>query len=307
MTTPLNKTAISVLDMINKIKGRGILCDDVYLKNLFTFINYYRFLPYIKHQLKHYSNSQPIDFSQIENCYKFDKKLRGLLSESTESVENFIRNDLTEYFRSKNQHFYTDFLKSNYLHIPSDQNTLLKDIEKTFQKTPNDGVNHYKKKYSCTIDTIPLWVLVEALDFGQSIWFVKEINKYDQTGFRTYIHIKYNILPSEYLTCANSTRDLRNVCAHGNRLYLNTLNGHKPKFPSSWNFINPQGNPLTTENTLGLYRKLLGIMFFYKNRPDAWFDFIENIHQHFENNKGIISYADYYMTSEWQDSLMSNL
>lgn len=309
MTNLFNKPPINIQNIILKIIQYGItITDQNEVIELFKFVNYYRVLPYIKIKPNHYASSQHQTFTNIKKLYIADKKLRGLLCSSTESIENFIRHDITEYFTSSNKNFFTDFLQPHIGDVvdSSGNKTLYGDLKKTFDNTKNQSVLYYKENYHCDFSEIPIWVLLESLDFGQIIWFITEIFKFDNNTnnftLENIIWSKYNLKPKVYKASARCTKDLRNTCAHGIRLYANTLRTQKPNFP--WQITDIDGTILTPTTTTGLYCKLLGLKCFYKKRQDPWFDFIFSLNEYFEENKSLLSTSDYFFKENWQTILL---
>lgn len=308
MTRTINKPAFTPEQIIRKIRSRGISNSaDQDIKDLFFFINYYRFLPYIKLLT---SKKSTTNFEEIKKCYWLDKKLRVLLLSITESIENFIKNDITKYFISQNTNFYTFFRNNPKPHHPHHplKKQLYEKLDDKFQKGLNDSLNHYKTEYNCNINNIPIWVFIELLDFGDCLWIIDEINRLDHSTFSKIINDKYGsgVTYNIYKTCAESTKDLRNHCAHGNRLYMQKLERHRPAFPC-WNMKNTQQQPLSANNTSGLYRKLISLMCFFKNRQLAWLETVIAIHDYFEDGKNVISADDYSMPQDWETVLLDTL
>ena len=85
-------------------------------------------------------------------------------------------------------------------------------------------VKHYNKKYS---GAFPLWVVMELFSFGTLAFFFKDMQNADK---KTLAWEYYHCSPSEmdnWIFCLN---ELRNYCAHYNRLYGNTF-PVEPKTP----------------------------------------------------------------------------
>lgn len=294
--------------MIYKLESRGIVVDHSYAHQLFKYKNYYRFLPYIKYPTCSANAPSSLDLFYIEKRYKFDKKLRSLLFESTESIENFARHDVAEYFRTTGFHFYNDFLNPSNVPISTFPTTsLIVKIDKIFNKGNSEALIYYKTTHFCTIQTIPLWVLLEELDFGTTIWLIQELKKFDDsTSARNLIqliNLKYGLTFTVYISCLKSSKALRNYCAHGSRLYKSHLNADKPKFPTIWRLFDSHGNCLDSTNTVGLYRKMIGLKVFYKNRQDIWIEFLLTLMYHFDENPDVACYEDYYFHANWENIL----
>lgn len=303
MAVPFHKPPISVQDMIAQIQARGIIVDVDHAKELFTFKNYYRYLPYIKLETGSTEAPKAVDLRYIERRYRFDKKLRNLLLDSTESIENFARHDITEYFRISGRSFY-DFLNPQNAALGTfGPNDLITKVNKTFTESDNEGIVFHKKKHGCVLENIPVWVLVEALEFGTTLWIIETIERDESSNrsrlFYNHLRNKYGIEYSSYHSCLKSTKALRNACAHGCRLYKSSLNAHKPKYPLSWMLTGVHGERLTSQNTKGLYRSLIGLKSFYKYRQESWLEFVVSLYDHFEANKGIVAYEDYHLHTNW--------
>ena len=75
-----SKPPFSIENILGKIRARNIdVSDEQHATSLFTFKNYYRYLPYIKLKTSNPNAPQQLSFENIERRYAFDKKLRQIL------------------------------------------------------------------------------------------------------------------------------------------------------------------------------------------------------------------------------------
>lgn len=160
---------------------------------------------------------EDVSFDDIVALYEFDEDLRELFLRYLQKVERQIKSYISFYFCEKHGEKQETYLNSsNYNYIPKNK----KDIErmiKILQRYTNgyteyDYINHAYIKYS----NVPLWVLINALTFGNISKFYM-LSKYDiQTKIaKNFAGINESQLSKILIVLTG----FRNVCAHGERLY----------------------------------------------------------------------------------------
>lgn len=195
--------------------------DKSYAKEILKQTSYYSLIGGYKDIFKNPTTKKYKDgtnFEDIVELYYFDEQLRQIFLKYLIKVENEIKSLVSYYFTAKygesqqeylNVHNYRYFGKRNIRDID-----YLIRLLRNYAEKPTDYhyINHAQKKYK----NVPLWVLTNALTFGN-------------------ISKMYMLLPqdiqikvSQNYPCVNESQlvqiltvlvKYRNVCAHGERLF----------------------------------------------------------------------------------------
>lgn len=101
------KAPLTFDQQLELLTERGLIISDKERANNFlSRINYYRLSAYYvpfeksKHQFKN-----NVYFSDIQNIYEFDKKLRNLIYEAVETIEIALRTSIAYYLVNKHNAF----------------------------------------------------------------------------------------------------------------------------------------------------------------------------------------------------------
>lgn len=207
------KIPLSYENQIIKIKEKGCIVDnDDYCLEVLKNIGYYRlsayFLPFTK------DNSSQIDFTFKNVCslYEFDRELRNLLFETIEVIEIKARTIFSNCFAFKYGPlgYKSDEVFNSYFN--REKFNLL--IESQIENNKNRlFVKHHLEKYD---GEFPIWVLMELFTFGMLSKFYNDLHTADKKEIAKLFNTNYKKLGS-WLRCCT---DLRNICAHYDRLYF---------------------------------------------------------------------------------------
>ncbi|WP_225745014.1 Abi family protein [Marinilactibacillus sp. Marseille-P9653] len=190
------------------------------------YTNYYYFSIYRK-QLPRI-NSRRYTFSEVMSLYNFDQWLREELNKVTGVIEIMLRSTLTRELGNN----YTGELEKAELYLdPNIYNSQksyresLSMIEHRISASKSEPIMHHKnnKDYS-----IPLWVLVDELTFGELCRFVESLDE----GYRNYWII--NAFPKKHMkkyifSWFRVAWYMRNVCAHYSRIYGRYFTAVRPQ------------------------------------------------------------------------------
>jgi abortive infection bacteriophage resistance protein len=212
MTTIKNQTSYE--QQIEKLRSRGcIVQDEAFAKEILSNINYYRLTAYFLPFKQPDDTYKPgTDFNTVYEIYEFDRKMRIILFSAIEEIEVHLRSTLAYYHAHKYQPLgYLD--NANY--YPKHKHTIfLSRIEGEKKKREKEPfVEHHIKKYG---GNFPIWVMIELFTFGTLSHFYSDLLTEDQKYIaRNFFQTHPKALAS-WLKCCT---DLRNFCAHFNRLY----------------------------------------------------------------------------------------
>lgn len=111
---------------------------------------------------------------------------------------------------------------------------------------PNDPIYHYVRRY----DDVPIWIIVEFLDFGKLCAMIRNTTRKIQNKICIDLleFINQNIgglnehfTPDVMISFIENIHELRNVCAHNNRLLnfkCRADSKYLPTLHQAWNISN---------------------------------------------------------------------
>ncbi len=234
-----SKPPISIADQINKLKGRGMVIDDVssatsYLSN----ISYYRLraytFPFQDNDDPAHPFIFPVSFEQIISLYVFDRKLRLLLFDAIEKIEISMRTEIIYQWALNNgSHWHLDeSLCRDAVGYLKNKTRLSQEIsrsEETF-------IKHYTTKYTNPTDP-PSWMSLEVTSFGLlSLIFMNLRKGPEKKAVTKYYGLKDVRILESWM---HSLSNIRNVCAHHSRLWNRRFTAHiKLPAQTEFTFIN---------------------------------------------------------------------
>lgn len=205
-------------EQIKKLRERGcIIRDEKLARETLRYINYFRlsfyFVPFSVSKNKY---EEGTTFEKILRIYEFDKKLRSILIAALEEVEITLRAAISNYHALK--YGALGYLNpSSFDRSHNHQNFVTRINHLIETNEEREFVKHYEKRHN---GKFPLWVAMELFSFGTLAFFFKDMHNSDK---KTLANDFFGCSPSEmdnWIFCLN---ELRNYCAHYNRLYGNTF------------------------------------------------------------------------------------
>ncbi|MCI7698350.1 MAG: Abi family protein [Akkermansia sp.] len=156
----------------------------------------------------------PVNFDFVWRIYCFDRKIRALLLEALERIEIAVRNRLVHFFAKEYEAF-------GYLNRENFPGLSDKDWNVWYQKQINaarysrskmviDFFNKYSDEY------LPIWIACELMDFGSTVVFYDGVEQKIQKVTSRSFNIGQ---PRIMLSWLRSLNDVRNACAHHNRVW----------------------------------------------------------------------------------------
>ncbi|MBB1123363.1 Abi family protein [Limosilactobacillus sp. Lr3000] len=213
------------------IKSRGInISDDNKVKDYLLTNNYYNIINgYSKPFLRGREDYLPgTKFNEIKYLYFFDEEIKRLLFHGILLAEHHIKSVLAYRFAEaypNKKYAYLDvdsFDHSKSIFIAYIVNKLNQIIKKN-KRYHNNAISHYAEHYH----DVPIWVLVDFIDFGELQTLLKVLEKpiqnkiaRDLTKFiRDNIPDFETVFPPEtMLSLIANIHEVRNICAHNKRL-----------------------------------------------------------------------------------------
>lgn len=200
--------------------------DTVYAKKILRQTSYYSLIVGYKDIFKNPTTKNYKDgtkFEDIVELYYFDEDLRQLFLKYLIKVENEIKSQVSYCFAEKYGESQNEYLnRANYNYVgrknQRDIDNLIKILEGyVFKPTEYHYINHAQKKYG----NVPLWVLTNALTFGNISRMYMLLSQDLQVKIsKNYPYINER----KMISILNIMVKFRNVCAHGERLFTyNTI------------------------------------------------------------------------------------
>lgn len=206
----------------------------------FLFKNgYYRVSRYAKFAISYSSVLKKKPNSKfLFNLYEFDNELKIELFKVIRNIEITFRNYVSYYMTisTSNTTFYLD--QSYYTPSKSEKNKLsrnkniaafpkfLNELEEK-EKSIRTDVKKYPELKDYRIggqyygEKLPAWVLFEYVDFGTIVTLFEYLNAVYRNKILSKIYNVKNVnkgITKEFDTWLNAVRNLRNKCAHHNRV-----------------------------------------------------------------------------------------
>lgn len=225
---------------------RGLIASKEHLVDVLSQVNYYRLSTYLYTYRDGSDNFIPgTTLDHILRLYEFDHELRILLLDIIEGIEVLVRSRLAYFFSIKHGPFAwtNSALFPNFNPSYDDYNRwqakLAEQTKRSREKKSNeDTVVHFFRKYGDTHAILPVWILVEIMDFGSTLSFFRGVSD----DIRKDVSQSLNQPEEVVLSWLLSLNTIRNRCAHHARLW-NWQLGIPVKIPKprkypEWNLPN---------------------------------------------------------------------
>lgn len=226
------KKEFKTLDQqITLLQDRGLVIDNIdkakkYLlsNNYYNLINGYG--KFFQDKENHFKKNT--SFDEIYELYFVDKEIKQAIFDSILNVEHHLKSILAYRFAEKysdKRYAYLDinsYSSEKTLKVSYTLSKLFRIINQNSKKV-GTPINHYVRVY----DDVPIWVIVDYLDFGDlySIIFNLPTNLQNNIALDLVEFIKQNIpgyneifTPELMISMIKNIHEIRNVCAHNNRL-----------------------------------------------------------------------------------------
>lgn len=213
-----DKIPTTLDEQIEKLRERGCVIKNAeYARKTLKYINYFRLSNYFEpFSVSKHKYEEGTTFEKVMQIYEMDRKLRSVLIAALEEIEIALRACISNFHALK--YGALGYLNPNtFTHSHNHQSFISKMNYLVECNEDREFVKHYNTKYS---GKFPLWVMTELFSFGTLAFFYKDMHSADK---KTIANDYYGCSPAEmdnWIFCLN---ELRNYCAHYNRLYGNTF------------------------------------------------------------------------------------
>ena len=284
------KLPATIKEQIAKLKERGCIIEDrKYAEETLKYINYFRLSNYFQpFTVSKDRYEEGTTFENIMRVYEFDRKLRSILIAALEEIEIALRAAISNYHALK--YGALGYLNSSNFDFRHNHNGFMSKIRHLVETNEDRAfVKHYNNKYH---GDFPLWVIMELFSFGTLAFFYKDMHNTDKKELAdTYYSCGSSDLDN-WIFCLN---ELRNYCAHYNRLYGNTF----PVLPK-------KPRELSYELDSDVFGYIMVMKQLYHNKQ-AWnTNVVKPIARSIKNNSDVIRLEHLGFPDDWEEELTFN-
>lgn len=228
----MQKPFKTIDEQIQLLQQRGLVINDTdYTANYLLSNNYYNI---INGYGKYFPQSKEIytagtTFEEVSRLYLFDKELKQAFFRAIITAESHLKAIFAYRFAEMYSGTPYAYLNIN-CYDPSRSLAVISTISKisniinrhNSSAQRGSSVFHYVHAYN----DLPIWVLVNYLDFGEIRFMLKasttklqnSVSK-DMIGFiQQHLQGTYTFPPETMMSFLDNINEVRNVCAHNNRL-----------------------------------------------------------------------------------------
>lgn len=201
--------------------------------NYYNLINGYKelFLDYkrINEDPHHHEVFKPnTTIEELKALYDFDRELRILTLKYLFIIERKFKSNLAYYFeqfhKSPNAYLYAE--SYNQYKIKEINKTII-ILKKEYDRASRTETSH--KHYIKSLEHVPFWVFINYISFGTCSKIYKNMNPKEQTLISKSL-ASINA-PSMFATFMEYLTNIRNICAHDERLYCYICFMRPPELP----------------------------------------------------------------------------
>jgi len=218
------KPFLSFNDQIERLRTHGCNIEDSsFAQVVLSRINYYRFSAYLlPFKKKDGEYREGTSFNTVFSIYEFDRKLRIILFATVARIEVFMRAQFAHYHAE--QYGPLGYLSNMAFRTKGhDHERFIRKInDEVRNNTKVPFVQHHIQNYN---GQFPIWVIIELFTFGMLSRFYADLNTKDQKILAKNL---FGLNPKTFASWLHCCTDLRNNCAHHDRLYYRIF----PSFPA---------------------------------------------------------------------------
>jgi len=225
------KIPATIDEQIAKLEERGcVIEDEAAARETLKYINYLRLSNYFEpFSVSKHEYAEGRSFNKIMRIYEMDRKLRSILIAALEEVEITLRAVISNYHALK--YGALGYLNPSAFDRSHNSQSFAARINHLIESnSERELVKHYKRQHD---GKFPLWVVMELFSFGTLAFFYKDMHGGDK---KTLANEYFGCSPAEMDNWVFCLNELRNYCAHYNRLYAN----HFPVMPRTPKGFEPE-------------------------------------------------------------------
>lgn len=285
-----SKIPSTINEQIEKLRQRGCKIENEELaRDTLKYINYFRFSNYFQpFSINKGKYEEGVTFEKILRIYEMDRKLRSILIAALEEIEIALRAAISNFHALK--YGALGYLNASSFDFRHNHNSFMSKIKHLVEMNDDrEFVRHYNSKYC---GAFPLWVIMELFSFGTLAFFYKDMNSSDKKELADKFYGCGSSELDNWIFCLN---ELRNYCAHYNRLYGNTF----PVEPRTPRPLEEQGVELSAD----VFGYIMIMKQLYHNRPNWNERVVKPVSRLIKKNSDIIRLKDLGFPEGWETLL----
>jgi abortive infection bacteriophage resistance protein len=215
-----DKPAKTFDEQADLLIGRGLIAERDQLVRRLRATSYFRLTGYL-YPFRAPGGDRYQEGTTLEmvwRLYTFDQRLRTILLDAIEAIEVYVRTQLAYHFA----HNHGPFAYTDPRHFPNlDREAFttwqrkLDDQVQRSQRSREEFVVHFFDKYGNEHSRLPIWMLVELMDFGATLTFFRGIGDDIKKRLASEVGQPDRVVQSWML----ALNTIRNRCAHHARLW----------------------------------------------------------------------------------------
>ncbi len=197
-------------------KKNCIINDENFCKKVLSEVTYFQLCAYLLPFLNSNGTYQKTVFEVIYHIFLFDQKLRHILFEIIETIELYLRRQISDYHVQK--YGPLGYLNAANFSANHDHVLFLQNVQEFINRSSSSPeIRHQLASYG---GNLPLWAFFDITTLGALAKFYADLDIVDQRAIALKL---YNCSPRQLRSWFKCCSDLRNRCAHASRLYFKNL------------------------------------------------------------------------------------
>lgn len=211
------------------VREKNLIVDDRgYAISVLKKVSYFALICGYKDQFKNPTTRKYKDgttINHIVELYKFDEVLRELFLKFTMKIERNIRSLISYYFCEQFGDAQDNYLDVNNYDYISWKKEKINELVSILSELSSSGTHRYICHHRSKHKNVPLWVLTNAMTFGQ----ISKMYTLLQQSTQARVAKNFQgVMNSELTKMLDYMTKYRNVCAHGERLFSFRLQQNIP-------------------------------------------------------------------------------
>jgi len=284
------KEPLSYIDQVKRLKDehRIIINDEKNALRILKQVNYYKLMGYALEFVDPNDKEKYIDCSieKLYDLYIFDSKFKNMLLRFIGYIEVEFKTKIANYLSNTygseclmEKCFFNDYkIEGDISAYESLIDGFNKEVER---RNDNPIIQHHIEKYS---GHFPLWVSIEFFTFGDAITLFRLMFENDKKEC-------FGKIKDKLYGWLLNLREIRNKCAHNNRLYNVVLKQQVSLFRNDKYNIDSIDKRKMLASLIAVKRML--------NNDDRWKELLEELRQLIDEYKDDVSYESLGFTNDW--------
>lgn len=216
------KPPLTFADQLQLLRQRGLKIPDIQkAEHYLSHISYYRLRAYTYPFQDNTDSNHPflsgVEFEQILDLYRFDRKLRIMIFDAIERIEIAFRTQIIYHFAlTHGAHFFQD---GRFFHNQVNFRNDLKTLDKEIRRSSETFIKHYRRKYTQP-NRPAAWMSLEVTSMGLLSKIFENLAISPEKK-KVAAHFGLNTFVLE--SWMHALSHVRNICAHHSRLWNRTL------------------------------------------------------------------------------------